>query len=127
MSVEALALASGSALAGAATMAVFVLGTSPLFALLGYAARRAATAWRGKLALVTGIAVVAMGLYTSPRRWSCGPKTLRVRAVVPGPEPRRRGGPARSGRHPHRPRVLQPGEVRYSCGMGMYIGTINAV
>ena len=22
---------------------------------------------------------------------------------------------------------LQPGEVRYSCGMGMYIGTINAV
>jgi sulfite exporter TauE/SafE len=77
LSVEALALASGSALAGAATMAVFVLGTSPLFALLGYAARRAATAWRGKLALVTGIAVVAMGLYTSPRRWSCGPKTLR--------------------------------------------------
>jgi len=23
--------------------------------------------------------------------------------------------------------VLQPGEVRYSCGMGMYIGTISAV
>lgn len=28
-------------------MAVFVLGTSPLFAVLGYAARKAATAWRG--------------------------------------------------------------------------------
>ena len=35
LSVEALALTSGSAVAGAATMAVFVLGTSPLFAVLG--------------------------------------------------------------------------------------------
>jgi sulfite exporter TauE/SafE len=64
MSVEALALTSGSALAGAMTMAVFVLGTGPLFAILGYAARKAATAWRGRLALVTGLAVLAMGLYT---------------------------------------------------------------
>jgi hypothetical protein len=39
-----------------ATMAVFVLGTSPLFALLGYAARRAATAWRGRLPVLTGLA-----------------------------------------------------------------------
>jgi hypothetical protein len=37
-------------------MAVFVLGTSPLFALLGYAARRAATAWRGRLTVLTGLA-----------------------------------------------------------------------
>jgi sulfite exporter TauE/SafE len=64
LSVEALALTSGSALAGAATMAVFVLGTGPLFAVLGYAARKAATAWRGRLALVTGLAVLGMGLYT---------------------------------------------------------------
>ncbi len=64
LSVVALALTSGSALAGAATMAVFVLGTGPLFAVLGYAARKAATAWRGKLALVTGLAVLAMGLST---------------------------------------------------------------
>jgi sulfite exporter TauE/SafE len=64
LSVEALALTSGSAVAGAATMAVFVLGTSPLFAALGYAARKAATAWRGRLALVTGLAVAALGCYT---------------------------------------------------------------
>ncbi|MGW5051372.1 urease accessory protein UreH domain-containing protein [Actinokineospora sp. NPDC004072] len=64
LSVEALALASGSAVLGAATMAVFVIGTGPLFALLGYAARKAATAWRGRLAAVTGLVVVAMGLYT---------------------------------------------------------------
>nr|WP_239070923.1 sulfite exporter TauE/SafE family protein [Amycolatopsis sp. SID8362] len=64
LSVEALALASGSAVAGAATMAVFVLGTAPLFALLGYAVRKAATAWRGRLAVVTGLVVLVMGLYT---------------------------------------------------------------
>ena len=64
LSVEALALTSGSAVAGAATMAVFVLGTGPLFAVLGYAARKAATAWRGRLAVVTGLVVLAMGLCT---------------------------------------------------------------
>ncbi|MFI7119420.1 sulfite exporter TauE/SafE family protein [Amycolatopsis sp. NPDC049868] len=64
LSVEALALTSGSALAGAATMAVFVLGTGPLFAILGYAARKAATAWQGRLAMVTGLVVLAMGFYT---------------------------------------------------------------
>ena len=64
LSMEALALTSGSAWAGAATMAVFVAGTSPLFAALGYAARKAATAWQGKLAILTGLVVLGMGLYT---------------------------------------------------------------
>lgn len=64
LSVETLALASGSAAQGAAIMAVFVLGTSPLFALLGYAARKAAGIWNGRLALATGLAVLAMGLFT---------------------------------------------------------------
>jgi hypothetical protein len=64
LSVEALALTSGSALAGAVTMAVFVLGTGPLFAVLGYAARKAATAWRGRLAALTGLAVISLGLFT---------------------------------------------------------------
>src|SRR5690606_31382587 len=64
LSVAALALASGSPWWGAAIMAVFVLGTSPLFAVLGYAARVAATAWRGRLALATGLVVLAMGFYT---------------------------------------------------------------
>ncbi|MGH3329308.1 MAG: sulfite exporter TauE/SafE family protein [Streptomycetales bacterium] len=64
LSVEALALTSGSALAGAATMAVFVIGTGPLFAVLGYVARKAATAWRGRLAMATGLVVLGMGFYT---------------------------------------------------------------
>ncbi len=40
LGMEFLAIASGSALAGAAIMATFVIGTSPLFAAIGYAARR---------------------------------------------------------------------------------------
>lgn len=64
LSVEALALTSGSPWRGAALLAVFIAGTSPLFALLGYAARKAVTVWRGRLVTATGIAVVAMGLYT---------------------------------------------------------------
>jgi sulfite exporter TauE/SafE len=64
LSVEALALASGSPWQGAAIMAVFIVGTSPLFAVLGYAARKAATLWRGRLVAATGIVVVVMGLFT---------------------------------------------------------------
>lgn len=63
LSVMALAMTSGSAWAGAATMAVFVVGTAPLFTLIGYAANKAATAWKGRLAAATGIVVLISGLY----------------------------------------------------------------
>ncbi|WP_109509772.1 sulfite exporter TauE/SafE family protein [Nocardioides speluncae] len=64
LSVMALALTSGSWLNGAATMAVFVIGTSPLFTLIGYAALKAVTTWKDRLAVATGIVLLAMGLYT---------------------------------------------------------------
>lgn len=67
LSVMALAVASGSALAGAATMAVFVAGTSPLFAALGLlttAATRARGAWQRRLAVATGVLLVGFGAYT---------------------------------------------------------------
>ncbi|MBN3459871.1 MAG: sulfite exporter TauE/SafE family protein [Mycobacteriaceae bacterium] len=64
LSVEALAVASGSAARGALTMAVFVLGTVPLFAILGYATRTAGRVWGGRLAAVTGVVVIGMGLLT---------------------------------------------------------------
>ncbi|KRB73136.1 hypothetical protein ASE01_20405 [Nocardioides sp. Root190] len=63
LSVMALAMTSGSVWAGAATMAVFVVGSAPLFTLIGYAANKAATAWKGRLAAATGIVVLASGLY----------------------------------------------------------------
>ncbi|RZT85593.1 sulfite exporter TauE/SafE [Pseudonocardia sediminis] len=90
LSVEALALTSGSALAGAATMAVFVIGTSPLFAVLGYAARKAATAWRGRLALATGAVVVVTGLLTLNGGLELAGSPVaasRVMAAVAGPAP----------------------------------------
>lgn len=188
LSVQALALASGSALSGAVIMAVFVLGTAPLFALLGYAARRAATAWRGRLALVTGLVVVAMGLYTlngglelsgSPvaasrvaqafgagepkpdgsavseqggqqqvlitaSTGSYSPAAVQVRAGIPTTlivRSEDAQGCVRSFLIPSRGieavlpaegetridlGVLEAGTLRFSCGMGMYTGTITA-
>lgn len=188
LSVQALALASGSALSGAVMMAVFVVGTAPLFALLGYAARRAATGWRGRLSLVTGLVVVAMGLYTlngglelagSPlaasrvvqalgsgaesadatavsvqggqqqvtitaRTGSYSPSAIGVRAGMPTTlivRSENAQGCVRAFLIPGQDveeilpaqgesridlGVLEPGELRYSCGMGMYTGTITA-
>lgn len=193
LSVEALALTSGSALAGAATMAVFVLGTGPLFAILGYAARKAATVWRGRLALVTGLAVLMMGLFTlnggleladsplaashlthnnSDGRTSAegpaaapgpvvttengrqtvvvtasadgySPSTVHVRPGLPTTLVVRSDGaqgcirsftiPSRDvqeilpthGDTPIDIGVLQPGQLDYACGMGMYTGTLT--
>lgn len=62
LSAMALAMTSGSPWAGAAVMAVFVLGTAPLFTLIGYAANKAATAWKGRLSAATGIVVLISGL-----------------------------------------------------------------
>jgi uncharacterized protein len=56
LSMMFLAVASGSPLAGAAIMATFVLGTIPLFAAIGYAARRSAAV------LVAGLVAVNTGL-----------------------------------------------------------------
>lgn len=188
LSVEAFALTSGSPLAGAAIMAVFVIGTSPLFALLGYAARKATTAWKGRLATLTGIVIVVMGLYTfngglelsgsqlaasravqavagsdSPAdtsgvsvvdgkqrvvikaSTSYSPSNIQVRAGVPTTlvmRSKRAQGCVRSFTIPERGvekilpadgdtpielGILRPGKIAYSCGMGMYTGTITVV
>lgn len=64
LGVMVLAVASGSPIRGASMMGAFVLGTSPLFAILGYAARRSATAFRGRMTKVAAIAVVIVGSIT---------------------------------------------------------------
>lgn len=67
LSVMALAVTTGSPWQGAALMLAFVAGTAPLFTVLGYAAaraRRAGGPWRKRLAALTGMLVVAAGLYT---------------------------------------------------------------
>jgi sulfite exporter TauE/SafE len=62
LGMEFLAIASGSPAAGAAIMATFVIGTSPLFATIGYAARRSTALLRGRLSLLAAAAVLAAGL-----------------------------------------------------------------
>jgi sulfite exporter TauE/SafE len=62
LSVMVLAIASGSPVVGALGMAVFVLGTSPLFAVLGYAVRRSGNLLRGYLGKAAAVAVVVAGL-----------------------------------------------------------------
>jgi sulfite exporter TauE/SafE len=62
LSVMVLAVASGSPVVGALGMAVFVLGTTPLFAALGYAVRRSGNLLRGYLGKAAAVAVVVAGL-----------------------------------------------------------------
>ena len=62
LSMEFLAVASGSPVSGAAVMVAFVIGTTPLFAALGYVARRSSTAPRGRLSVLAGAAVLIAGL-----------------------------------------------------------------
>ena len=62
LSVMVLAVASGSPVTGAVGMALFVLGTSPLFAALGYGLRRSADLLRGYLAKAAAVAVIVAGV-----------------------------------------------------------------
>ncbi len=194
LSVEFLAVASGSAVTGAATMAAFVLGTAPLFGALGYAARRSATVLRGHLAKVAAVAVVVTGLVsinaglvlsgsntTLASLWAsvtghdsdaptaaAGPATplsadgvqevvvaVRDTGYSPSVVTVRAGAPTRltfrtagtqgctrtvvvpslrvnrllpsTGDTTLELGTLKPGRLRYTCGMGMYSGTIEAV
>lgn len=62
LSVMVLAVASGSPVTGALGMGLFVLGTSPLFAALGYGLRRSADLLRGVLGKAAAVAVIVAGL-----------------------------------------------------------------
>ncbi|MFD3928311.1 sulfite exporter TauE/SafE family protein [Streptomyces sp. NPDC058614] len=64
LSVELVAVTSGSPIAGAAVMAGFVIGTAPLFAVLGYLFRRSSQALSGRLAVVTGVVVLGVAAWT---------------------------------------------------------------
>ncbi|MFF2194558.1 sulfite exporter TauE/SafE family protein [Streptomyces sp. NPDC058157] len=64
MSVELIAVTSGSPYTGAAVMAGFVLGTGPLFAVLGFLLRSAAKLWQGRLTAVTGVIVLLVAVWT---------------------------------------------------------------
>lgn len=62
LSVMFLAIASGSPILGAMGMAIFVLGTSPLFVALGFAVRRSSGFMRGRLTKLAAAAVIVAGV-----------------------------------------------------------------
>ena len=59
----ALAIASGSPWYGAAILGAFVLGTSPLFFMLGYFATKLGDAYQKKFFKVAAIAIIVLALY----------------------------------------------------------------
>lgn len=189
VSMMFLAVASGSALSGAAIMATFVIGTAPLFAAIGYAARRSTAFLRGRLAALAAVAVLVSGLvainaglvlngssFTLAGVWrgvsgeadpapapppvaadgvqrilveahdtSYSPSALTARAGIPTElivRTKNTQGCTRSivmsqfGVQRLLPATgdtrielgrLDPGTYRYSCGMGMYGGSIEVV
>jgi sulfite exporter TauE/SafE len=64
LSMELVAITSGSPIAGAAVMAGFVIGTGPLFAVLGVVLRSAARWWQGRLSIATGVLVLGVAVWT---------------------------------------------------------------
>jgi sulfite exporter TauE/SafE len=64
LSMELVAITSGSPVAGAAVMAGFVIGTGPLFAVIGVVLRSAARLWQGRLSIATGVVILAVALWT---------------------------------------------------------------
>lgn len=88
LGVAFLAVASGSPIAGMLIMSVFVLGTFPLFAALGYAAARWAVALGGKVGTATAVVVLAVGVYTLNGGLTLGGAPVnagRVVAALSGP------------------------------------------
>ena len=62
--MQLLALGSGSPTQGALIMFAFVLGTSPIFYLLGLATARLSSAWEGTFMQAAAIAIILMALYS---------------------------------------------------------------
>ncbi len=62
--MEVLAISSGSPVQGALIMSTFVLGTSPLFALVGIVTARLADAWQQRLLRYAAIGLIALSFYT---------------------------------------------------------------
>ncbi|MGH8983762.1 MAG: cupredoxin domain-containing protein, partial [Acidimicrobiia bacterium] len=86
-----LAIASGSALWGAAAMATFVIGTSPLFAAVGWFLHKSAARMHGTVTRLAAAAIVVAGLIAinSGLILQGSPFTLSdvVESVVGGGEP----------------------------------------
>lgn len=62
--MEVLAVNSGSALKGATMMFAFILGTTPLFTIMGVVASRAMNKWKEQFAYVAAFILIIMAAYS---------------------------------------------------------------
>src|SRR3989304_2801232 len=62
LAIEALAISSGSALKGAAIMAAFVLGTPPLFFVLGFITTTLSDTFRARFLKLGAILIIYLGI-----------------------------------------------------------------
>ena len=63
--MEVLAINIGSPIQGALIMGAFVLGTSPIFALVGVTTAKLSEAWHQKFTKIAAVILVAMALYSA--------------------------------------------------------------
>ena len=84
LSIEFLVIASGSPITGAAAMGLFVIGTTPLFAVIGYAMRRATTVLRGHLTKLAAVAVAVAGLLSINTGLVLRGSAFTLQKVAPG-------------------------------------------
>ncbi len=61
--MEVAAVASGKPLVGAMTMGVFVLGTAPIFAMIGIATAKFSELWRERFLRVAAVSLILMAVY----------------------------------------------------------------
>ena len=111
--MQLLAINSGSPALGAATLFVFVLGTSPLFFSFGYFATRLGAAMHRRFLKVAALAIVFVALFTLDGALKLGgaPITFAdVKAAVFSPAPAMKAAPGADG--------VQ--EVRITAGSGGY-------
>jgi sulfite exporter TauE/SafE len=94
ISMMLLAATSGSTVAGAAVMFVFVLGTAPLFAAYGYLTQRFVKPDSKRMALVMGSVVVAMGLFTINAYFVAAGSSFTVQNLVASVGTRSEAAPA---------------------------------
>lgn len=85
ISMEVLAATSGSALTGALVMALFVLGTAPLFTLYGYLSQR--IPFGRVMSRALGVLVVAFGVITFNAGLVAGGSAYTLQALVGGSSP----------------------------------------
>ena len=111
--MQLLAINSGSPLLGAATLFVFVLGTSPLFFSLGYFATRLGAAMHARFMKLAAVAILLVALFSLDGALKLGgsPVTLaKARSALFTPEPAVKAAVATDG--------VQ--EARITAGAGGY-------